>query len=100
VEEIYELRSEDFDENVRNVRVTFSENAGLLKPLTERCPTFDLILAHILLNKMAFRSREIDFTSEMVDWGEEERRRVGQSFANFLRQGKTGEVAVDAWRKQ
>jgi len=36
----------------------------------------------------------------MVDWGEEEIRRVGQSFANFLRKRKTREVAVDAWRKQ
>ena len=36
----------------------------------------------------------------MVDWGEEESRRVGQSFAFFLRKRKTGEVAVDAWRRQ
>jgi len=36
----------------------------------------------------------------MVDWGEEESKRVGRSFATFLRKRKTGKVAVDAWRRQ
>lgn len=33
----------------------------------------------------------------MVDWKEEECKRVGCSFATFLRKRKTGEVAMDAW---
>jgi len=99
-ESIYESRSKGFNENVTVVERIFGEIVELLKPLMDRCPTFAKILAHILLNKMGFRAREVDWTSEMVDWGEEESRRVGRSFANFLRQRKTGEVAVDAWRKQ
>jgi len=94
------LRSKEFEENEISVSKAFSENVKLLRPLLARCPVFARILAHILLNKLAFRAQEIDWTSEMVDWGEEESRRVGHSFANFLRQRKTGEVAVDAWRKQ
>ena len=72
----------------------------LLLPMVERCPTFAIVLSHILLNKMGFRAQEVDFTSEMVDWEEEERRRVGRSFAFFLQKRKTGAVAVDAWRRQ
>ena len=78
----------------------FGENVEQLKPLIERCPVFARIFAHILLNKMGFRAQDVDWKSEMVDWREEESKRVGQSFALFLRKRKTGEVAVDAWRKQ
>ena len=99
-EEIYEARSKDHEENLSTVRGIFTENGEEILPLNQRCPNFVMILAHILLNKLAFRAQEIDWTSEMGDWGEEESRRVGQSFANFLRKRKTGEVAVDAWRKQ
>jgi len=92
--EIYELRS-DLDE----VKFVLWENGELTDPLIERCPVFETILAHILLNKLAFRARDIDFTSEMVGWGDEESKRMGRSFANFLRQRKTEETAVDAWRR-
>ena len=87
-EEIYESRSKDHNENLSTVR------------RIQRCPNFTMILAHILRNKMGFRAREVDWTSEMVDWGEEESRRVGLSFALFLRKRKTVAVAVDAWKKQ
>ena len=99
-EKMYELKSKEFDENVSAVERIFRENVGLLKPLLGRCPVFARILAHILLNKMGFRAQDVDWTSEMVDWREEESKRVGQSSALFLRKRKTGEVAVDAWRKQ
>ena len=99
-EETYELRSKKFEENTSSVKKAFNDNEEQLRPLIERCPAFAAILAHILLNKLGFRSQEVDFTSEMVDWEEESCRRVGQSFAFFLRKRRTGEEAVDAWRKQ
>jgi len=99
-EEIYEARSNVYEENVSAVERLSEGNMELLKPLVDRCPTFKTILAHILLNKRGFRAREIDWTSEMVDWGEEETKRVGQSFVFFLRKRKAGEAAVGAWRKK
>jgi len=42
-EEIYELRSKEFDENVTAVERMFGENAELLKPLIKRCPVFAMI---------------------------------------------------------
>ena len=92
---IYVAKSKEFDENEISVNKAFSENVELLRSLLARCPVFAMILAHILLNKIGFRSQEVDWASEMVDWGEEESRQVGHSFANFLRMRKTGEVAVD-----
>jgi len=92
-EDIYKLRSKEFVENVSVIASVFGENVVLLKPLIDRCPAFATILAHVLLNKMGFRAQD-------VDWREEESKRVRQSFAKNLRQRKTGEVAVDAWRKQ
>ena len=95
-EEIYELRSKVYEENVSSVMQKFSENGELIQPLIERCPAFETILAHILLNTLGLRAQEIDFTSEMVDWEEESCRRVGHSFAFFLRKRKSGEVAAEA----
>ena len=99
-EEIYEARSKKFEENASSVKKTFNDDEEQFRPLLERCPAFETILAHILLNKLGFRAQEVDITSEMIDWKEEDCRRVGHSFAFFLRKRKAGEVAVDTWRKQ
>jgi len=69
-----------------------------VRELMEQCPRFREILSHILEDKFGWRVQKVDWTSEMSDWGLEECRRVGCSFANFLRKRKTGEVAIDAWR--
>jgi len=56
------------------------------------------ILSFVLENKFGFRVKDVDWTSRMTDWGEEECKRVGRSLATFLRKRKTGEHAIDAWR--
>jgi len=43
--------------------------------------------------------RKVDWTLEMTEWGEEENKRVGNNLATFVRNMKTGEHAIDAWRR-
>ena len=97
-EAVYDTRSRNFLRICKHVRRIFAEDEELLKQLLERCPSFPLILAHILLNKMGFRAQEVSWTSEMTDWEENACKRVGLSLALFLRKRKTGEVALGAWR--
>jgi len=98
-EAVYETRSNNYKSNIIDVRRIFAENKELMKPLLVRCPNFILILCYILEDKFGFRVRNIDWTLEMTDWGEEEIKRVGCSLATFIRKRKTGEHAVDAWRR-
>jgi len=97
-EAVYDTRSKNFKRICTHVRRIRKENEELMKPLLERCPAFELILAHILMNKLGFRAQEVSWTSETTDWGEEACKRVGRSLALFLRKRKTGEVALGAWR--
>jgi len=98
-EAVYEMRSNNHKSNFNHVKRIFKENEALLAALMSRCPTFMIILAHILEDKFGFRVRNVSFTSAMTDWEEEESKRVGCSLATFLRNRKTGEHAVDAWRR-
>jgi len=50
------------------------------------------------VDKFGFRVQKVDWKSDMKDWSEEDCRRVGCSFATFLRKRKTGDAAVGAWR--
>jgi len=35
----------------------------------------------------------------MMEWTEQDCKRVGNSLATFIRKRKTGDAAVDAWRR-
>ena len=64
-----------------------------------QCPNFILILCFILEDKFGFRVRKVDWTLLMVEWTEQDCKRVGNSLAAFIRKRKMGEHAVDAWRR-
>jgi len=68
-------------------------------PILELCPKFDFILAHILVFRLGVRVENVDWTSDMKDWKEEDCRRVGRSMATVMRMVQTGLAAVDAWKK-
>ena len=44
--------------------------------------------------------QDVDWTSDMKDWNEEDCRRVGRSMATVMRMVQTGLMAVDSWKKQ
>ena len=78
-----------------HVKRAFSDNEKLLEPLLERCQKFETILSRILENKLGFRAGDVDWTSEMKNWGNNECRVVGRSFAYFVRKRKTGDAALE-----
>jgi len=96
--EIFDARSNNYKSNFLMLKRIFSENEDIFNNVTDFCPKFREILSHILEDKLGLRVQKVDWTSEMNDWGLEECRRVGCSFATFLRKRKTGEHAIDAWR--
>ena len=69
-------------------------------PILELCPKFDIILAHMLVFRLGVRVQDVDWTSDMKKWSEEDCRRVGRSMATIMRMVQTGLMAVDAWKKQ
>ena len=69
-------------------------------PIFELCPKFDIILAHMLVFRLGVRVQDVDWTSDMKDWNEEDCRRVGRSMATVMRMVQTGLMAVDSWKKQ
>ena len=69
-------------------------------PILELCPKFDIILAHMLVLRLGVRVQDVDWTSDMKDWNEEDCRRVGRSMATIMRMVQTGLMAVDSWKRQ
>ena len=52
-----------------------------------------------MLNQVRRSVKNIDVTLPINEWGEKECRNVGRSFALFVRKRKTGDAALDAWRR-
>jgi len=85
-------------ERTSRLKEIFEDNDFLSAALLERCPSFVAILSFILENKLNFHVKNVGGTVKMIDWGEEECKRVGRSLATFIWSATTGEHAVDAWR--
>ena len=84
--------------NMIALRKIIEENVEMFSPILEQCPGIASILCYILDNKLTFVAKEVDWTSKVTEWGDEECKRVGHSFATFMLGSATGEHAVDAWR--
>jgi len=99
-EELYALRSRDITVDRLKIK-TLMKNTykDEFEPLLEMCPNLDVILAHIKIKRFGLLVQEVSWTSDMVDWSEEDCRRVGRSMATLLRMVQKGEMAVDAWKK-
>ena len=84
--------------NFVHIKQVFANNDTLVAPILTLCPEFMVILCFILKDSIAFRIKKVSWKSSMKNWKSDECRHVGESFAYFLRQRKTGEAAVAAWR--
>jgi len=98
-EEIYELRTNKVESNIIHIKEVMSKYPDEFAPIIALCPKFDIILAHMLVFRLGVRVQEVDWTSDMKDWNEEDCRRVGRAMATFIRMVQTGLMAVDAWRR-
>ena len=72
----------------------------VLAPVLELCPKFPVILAHMLVLRLGWQVKDVDFTSGMTEWNDDDCRNVGSAFATFMRTFQQGNTAIDAWRRQ
>jgi len=88
----------NFKSNYSQLKRIFDGNKLMMKDLSDLCPTFRLILAYILEDRIGFQVKKVKWTMDMTEWGEEESQRVGRALATFIRKRKTGDAGIDAWR--
>jgi len=97
---IYKRRNNNHKSNFNLVKRVFSENEELLAPLLLKCPKIKEILSFILEDRFGFRVEKVDSTIPMDKWGAEQCRRVGCSFAAFIRSREKGDIAIEVWRRE
>ena len=98
-QEIYRRRTNKLEINILQIRQVMSKHPDEFARILELCPKFDLLLAYMLVFRLGMKVQEIDWTSDMKKWSEEDCRRVGRSMATLMRMVRTGLAAVDAWKK-
>jgi len=54
----------------------------------------------MLVFRLGVKVEDVDWTSDMKKWNEEDCRRVGRSMATIMRMVQTGLMAVDSWKRQ
>jgi len=86
--------------NLIHIKEVMSKYPDQFAPILELCPKFDIILAHMLVLRLGVQVKDVDWTSDMKDWNEEDCRRVGRSMATIMRMVQTGLMAVDSWKRQ
>jgi len=85
--------------NLTHIKEVMSKYPDDFSPILELCPKFDVVLAHMFVFRLGVKVEDVDWTSDMKDWDEEDCRRVGRSMATIMRMVQTGLMAVDAWKK-
>ena len=99
IEELYDKRSNKAESNLLVVQETLKQHITIFAPVLELCPHLDIILAHMLVLRLGWQVKEVDFTTKMTEWSEDDCRKVGRSMATFMREFQQGETAVEAWRR-
>ena len=99
-EEIYARRSNIVERNFLAIQEVFKKHDTVVKPALDICPNLPLILAHMLVLHLGWQVKDIDFTSSMSEWNDDDCRYVGRSMATFMRTFQQGNTALDAWRRQ
>ena len=87
------------ESNLLVVQETLKQHITIFAPILERCPHLDIILAHMFVLRLGWQVKEVDFTTKMTEWNEDDCRKVGRSMATFMREFQQGETAIEAWRR-
>ena len=93
------MRSNHVQDNRCVVEEVF-EKYAILAPALELCPNFPVILAHMLVLRLGWQVKDVDFTSNLFEFNDDDCRNVGSSMATFMRTFQQGNTAIDAWRRQ
>ena len=97
-EELYSYHSSNHRSNLMLVDKLMGEKAEFFDPINKICPPFNILMSHVMVNKIGVSVKSVRHTSKISNWSEREAMRAGSSFAVFLRKRKTGDAALDAWR--
>jgi len=89
-EELYKSKNKDPHRNRASARQLFEQNRQLFATLLLHCPNFDIILSHIMVLRLGMTVQDVDWTSTMTSWREEDCKRVGRSIATFILSVQTG----------
>ena len=98
-ERMYDCKCSKLDEIQKHVDDVIEEERGFFAPVEAICPNVNVLFARVLLNQFRRNVKNINGTLQVGKWGEKECKDVGRSFAVFIRKRKTGDVALDAWRR-
>ena len=49
--------------------------------------------------RLGWQVKEVDFTTKMTEWSEDDCQKVGKSMATFMREFQQGKTAIEAWRR-
>ena len=98
-EELYSYHSSNHKSNLLLVDNMMEEKAEFFDPINKICPSFNILLSHVMVNKFGVSVKSVQHTIKIGNWNERKAMRVGSSLAVFLRKRKTGDAALDAWRR-
>ena len=98
-ERMYDCKCSELLDIQKHVDDVIEEEMDFFAPVVTICPKVNVMFAHVLLNQVRKSVKNIDGTLPIHGWGEKECKNVGRSFALFVRKRKSGDVALDAWRR-
>jgi len=79
------LRSNQLDKNIASIQRVIGNHQTEFTPILERCPLFYKIIAHAFIFRVGLRVQDVDWTSSLEDWNDDDCQRIGRSIATFLR---------------
>ena len=97
-EELYSYHSSNHKSNLLLVDKFLEEKGEFFDPFVKICPSFNILMSHVMVNKIGISVKSVRHTIKIGHWSERDAMRVGSSLAVFLRKRKTGDAALHAWR--
>ena len=98
-EELYSFQNSDYAGYLGQIDKIMTEKVEFFDPINKICPLFNVMMSHIMVNKIVASVESVPHTTKIGDFDEREAMKVGGSLAVFLRKRKTGDAALDAWRR-
>lgn len=89
----------DYNAVEDHINSVITANPSQFAPILSRCPLFPTVLSHSTLHRFGYRVQQLPDNSNLLTLTLEDARLLGRSMQTLIRMRKTGETAVDAWRR-
>ena len=96
---MYGFCSNNYQSNLYHVDQIIGEEHEFFAPIVQKYPNFNHMMCYVMVNSFGVSVKSVSSTLKVKDWGKNEGMRVGSSLAVFIRKRKTGDAALDAWRR-